>query len=115
MEEITRGAVGAGLNSLWFTVGLVVNPTQARIRCAPIATLVFSEVIAMRVLGHSALGNYKCLRVPELLSCGVPNIVLSQSSQLSIFFCGNSLPAPRRGREQTLCKPHHNMRGLLKH
>ena len=76
MEEITRGAVGAGLNSLWFTVGLVVNPTQARIRCAPIATLVFSEVIAMRVLGHSAVvGNYLCLWVTELLSCGFPNIV----------------------------------------
>ena len=67
--------MGAGLNSIWFTVGLVVSPTQARIRCVPTATLVFSEIIAMRDWAIPNLGNYQCLRVPELLSFGVPKIV----------------------------------------
>ena len=95
MEEITRGAVGAGLNSLWSTVGLVVNPTQARIRCAPIATLVFSEVIAMRVLGYSEFGYFG---FPELLAFGVPK--LSIPPNYSIFFSAAHTPCPNWGREK---------------
>ena len=93
--------MGADLLFMLCIAGLVTKPIPARIQYAPSAVLDCTEVIAMRVLGHSALGNYKCLRVPELLSCGVPNIVLSQSSQL-FFFLRQSLLAPRRGREQTL-------------
>ena len=101
MEVTVKVATGADLLFMLCTAGHVTKPIPARIQYAPSAGLVCTEVIAMRVLGHSAMGgNYQCLRVPELLSCGVPNIVLSQSSQL--FFLRHSLLAPRRGREQTL-------------
>ena len=81
MQEITRGATGADLNSLWLIAGLVNKPTLARIRCAPTATLVFSEVIAMRVLGYSEFGYFG---FPELLAFGVPK--LSIPPNYSIFF-----------------------------
>ena len=115
MEVTVKVATGADLLSRLFIAGLVIKPILARIQYAPTATLVCTEVIAMRVLGHSALGNYKCLRVPELLSCGVPNIVWSQPPYFFSFLRQfHSLPHVGVGKT-TLCEPHHNLRGLLKH
>ena len=48
MEELTRVTLGTGLNSLGLIAGHVLQPTQTRIRCVPTATIVFSEIIAMR-------------------------------------------------------------------
>jgi len=97
MEEITRGVTGADLNSPWLTAGLVISPTQARIRCAPIATLVFSEVIAMRVLAYSEFGYFG---FPELLAFGVPKLSIPQ--KLSNFLVRHTLPAPIGVGKKTL-------------
>ena len=70
MEELTRVTMGTDLNSLGLIVGLVIQPTLTRIRCAPTATLVFSEIIAMREQGYSEFGYF---RFPELLAFGAPN------------------------------------------
>ena len=48
MEELAMVTLGMGLVSLGLIAGLVAQPTQIRTRCAPIATIVFSEIIAMR-------------------------------------------------------------------
>ena len=47
-EELARGTLGVDLVSLGFIAGHVTQPTQIRTMCAPIVTIVFSEVIAMR-------------------------------------------------------------------
>ena len=94
MEEITRGVTGADLNSPWLTAGLVISPTQARIRCAPIATLVFSEVIAMRVLGYSEFGYFG---FPELLAFGVPKLSIPPKYSI-FFFSAAHTPCPNWGR-----------------
>ena len=58
MEVITRVATGVGLISLWLIAGLAKEQTLARIRCAPTATLVFTKIIAMRVLDYSKFGYF---------------------------------------------------------
>ena len=68
-------AVGADLLSMLCIAGHVTKPIPARIQYAPSAGLVCTEVIAMRVLGRSAvviisvLGcqNY-CHAVSQILS-----------------------------------------------
>ena len=71
MEEQTRVTLGMGLVSLGLIAGLVAQPTQIRTRCAPIATLVCSEVIAMRESGANRIwviyGTF-----PVLLASGGP-------------------------------------------
>ena len=46
-------AMGADLLSMLCIAGRVTKPIPARIQYAPSAGLVCTEVIAMRVLGHS--------------------------------------------------------------
>jgi len=55
MEELTRVTLGMDLVSLGFIAGLAIQATQTRTRCAPIATTVFSEVIAMRESGANRI------------------------------------------------------------
>ena len=55
MEELTRVTFGMGLVSLGFIAVHVTQPTQIRTRCAPTATIVFSEVIAMRESGANRI------------------------------------------------------------
>ena len=76
MEALIGVAMGAAGVSTLCGAGIVHILTPARTLSAPRATLECAEVIAMRVLGHSAVvGNYLCPSVTELLSCGFPNIV----------------------------------------
>ena len=76
MEALIEVAMGADSVSMLCGAGIVNILTPARTPYAPSATLECAEVIAMRVLGHSAVvGNYLCLWVTELLSSGFPNIV----------------------------------------
>ena len=51
MEEQTGVAMGLGLVSLGLIAVPVAQPTQVRTRSTPIATIVCSEVIAMRESG----------------------------------------------------------------
>ena len=89
MEELTRVTPGMGLVSLGFIAVLVIQPTQIITRCAPIATIVFSEVIAMRESGANRIwvifgfSQYYRHSVALILSI-IPNF---------FFFLRHTLPA----------------------
>ena len=85
MEELTRVTLGMGLVSLGFIAGLAVQPTQIRIRCAPIVTIVFSEVIAMRESGANRIWVISWV-FPVLLAFGGPKIVYPPNFFFKLFF-----------------------------
>ena len=89
---MARGTLGVDLVSLGFIAGLVAQPTQIRIRCAPIVTIVCSEVIAMRESGANRIWVISWV-FPVLLAFGGPKIVYPPTFFFNYFFSGtHSLP-----------------------
>ena len=101
MEELTRVTLGMDLVSLGFIAGLAIQATQTRTRCAPIATTVFSEVIAMRESGANRIWVIYWV-FPVLLAFGGPKIVYPPNFfQINYFFSGtHSLPYLGSGNKQ---------------